>query len=108
MRPQRPLFSPNCCQPTCPIVETNGLVVLWTKTASQDNLSRPECSTMSGKPVTKERLVQVRRHIPGRHSSDELFPSERLTRYRATLKLLTICAEHGITPDKVTEYFQIA
>jgi hypothetical protein len=56
---------------------------------------------------TKERLVQVKRHMSGKHRSDELFPSERLTRYRATPKLLMICAEHGITPDNVTEHFQI-
>ena len=59
------------------------------------------------KTWTKERLVQVKRHIPGRHGSDELFPTERLTRYRATPKLLKICAERGITPDNVTEHFQI-
>jgi hypothetical protein len=60
------------------------------------------------KTWTKERLVQVKRHIPGRHGSDELFPTERLTRYRATPKLLKICAERGITPDNVTEHFRIA
>ena len=59
------------------------------------------------KTWSKERLVQVKRHIPGRHSSDELFPTERLTRYRATAKLLKICAERGITPDNVTKHFKI-
>jgi hypothetical protein len=59
------------------------------------------------KAWTKERLVQVKRHKSGRHPSDELAPSDWLTRYRATPKLLAICAEHGITPDNVTDHFQI-
>jgi hypothetical protein len=30
----------------------------------------------------------------------------RLTRFKATAKLLQLCAEHGITPDNVTNHFQ--
>jgi hypothetical protein len=33
--------------------------------------------------------------------------SGRMTRYKATPKLLAICAEHGITPDDVSDHFWI-
>jgi hypothetical protein len=34
-------------------------------------------------------------------------PQGRRTRYRATSKLLAICAEHGITTQNVSEHFWI-
>src|SRR6266478_1827881 len=52
-------------------------------------------------------LIEHKAGYPGMLAFGNPGPkSGKLTRYRATPQLLTLCAEHGITPEDVTEHFQ--
>ena len=53
-------------------------------------------------------LVEEVPGYPGKFAFGNPGPGNgRMTRYKATPKLLAICAEHGITPDNVSEHFRI-
>jgi hypothetical protein len=59
------------------------------------------------KSWTDAGLVEFKKGYPGLLAFGNPGPSRgRLTRFKATPKLLQLCAEHGITPDNVTEHFQ--
>jgi hypothetical protein len=59
------------------------------------------------KSWTGAGLVEFKKGYPGQFAFGNPGPTRgRLTRFKATPKLLQLCAEHGITPDNVLEHFQ--
>ena len=53
-------------------------------------------------------LVDEVKGYPGKFKFGNPGPgSGRMTRYKAKPKLLAVCAEHGITPDNVSDHFWI-
>ena len=54
------------------------------------------------------QLVDTVRGYPGTLGFGNPGPSHgKMTRYKATHKLLVLCAEHGVTPDNTSEHFRI-
>ena len=52
------------------------------------------------------RLIYEKKHRPGRPDSHSSEPSHlKLTRFRATPKLIRLGAEHGVTPAQVRSHF---
>jgi hypothetical protein len=52
-------------------------------------------------------LVHFRKGLAGRHRLRNPETSHsKLTRYRATPKLLKVCASQGVTPDNASKHFQ--
>jgi hypothetical protein len=60
------------------------------------------------KSWTAAGLVLFVRGYPGSLAFGNPGPSHwKMTRYKATPKLLQVCAKYGITPDNVTEHFRL-
>jgi hypothetical protein len=59
------------------------------------------------KSWTEAGLVRFKKGYPGRLGFGTPGPSHgRMTRYKATAKLLQVCAKYGVTPDNVTSHFR--
>ncbi|MGM4919555.1 hypothetical protein [Tardiphaga sp. 813_E8_N1_3] len=74
----------------------------------------------TGKPVTQRQFQNVRdtwlaaglvetvKGYPGKLAFGNPGPSHgRMTRYKATVRLIDLCACHGVTPDNVTAHFHV-